>query len=85
MAAIVSRSKAGGTWDAIVGRFAWWVLDGPPIMEQLVGPILDRAVPSIEQLTFTGSLIRNYTFQYEEVALTRVIEWGNTIRLKSIA
>ena len=85
MAAIVSRSKAGGTWDAIVGRFAWWVLDGPPIMEQLVGPILDRAVPSIEQLTFTGSLIRNCTFQYEEVALTRVIEWGNTMRLKSIA
>lgn len=84
MGTIVSRLKSGGIWDAMVGRFAWWVLDGPPIMEQLVGPILDRAVPSIEQLTFAASFVRNCTFHYEEQALARVIEWGNSMRLKSI-
>ena len=84
MGTIVSRLTSGGTWDAIVGRFAWWVLDGPPIVEQLVEPILDRAVPSIEQLTFAASFVRNCTFYYEEDALARVTEWGNSMRLKSI-
>lgn len=84
MATIVSRLKGGCSWDALVGRFSWWVLDGPPIMEGLVEPVLDRSVPSIEQLAFAASFIRNCVFRYKEDALQRVVEWGNMIRLKSM-
>ena len=83
MATIVSRLKGGGSWDALVGLFSWWVLDGPPIMEELVEPVLDRSMPSIEQFTFAASFIRNCVFRYNEDALKRVVEWGNMIRLKS--
>ena len=84
MATIVSRLKGGGSWDALVGRFSWWVLDGPPIMEGLVEPVLDRSMPSIEQLAFAASFIRNCVFRYNEDALKRVVQWGNMIRLKSM-
>ena len=61
MATIVSRLKGGGSCNAFVGHSPWWVLDGPPIMEELVEPILDRSIPSIEQLKRVvqwGNMIR---------------------------
>lgn len=83
MGMIVARLKAGGSWDALVGRFCWWALDGPPIMEQLLEPVLDRTVPSIEQLALAASFIRNCSLRYDDPGLARVVEWGNSIRQKS--
>lgn len=83
MGAIVARLKAAGSWDAVVGRFSWWCLDGPPVMEQLVEPVLDRGTPSIEQLALAASCFRNCCFRYDDRALARIIEWGNMMRLKS--
>ena len=80
---VVARLKAGGAWDALVGRFSWWPLDGPPIMEQLIEPVLVRTIPSIEQLSLAASLIRNCSFRYDDQALARVVEWGNCMCLKS--
>lgn len=31
MGAIVARLKMGGSWDPMIGRFSWWILDGPHI------------------------------------------------------
>jgi len=84
MANVVSRLKAGGCWDAIIGRFSWWILDGPPILESFTEPILDSSVVSIEQLAFASSLIHNCCFKFEPNALRRVIEWGNSMRKKGM-
>ena len=78
----VKRLKGGGGWDALVGRFSWWALDGPPIMEELIEPVMMRTVPSIEQLSLAVSFIRNCSFRYDDQALARVVEWGNCMRLK---
>ncbi|CAF2119304.1 unnamed protein product [Rotaria magnacalcarata] len=83
MGTVVSRLKSGGSWDPMIGRFSWWVLDGPPMMEQLIEPVINRLIPSIEQLSFACSLIRNCTFKYDNGALSRVVMWGNSIRQKS--
>jgi hypothetical protein len=83
MGVIVARLKSGAAWDALVGRFSWWALDGPPIMEQLVEPELDRTIASMEQLALAASFIRNCSFRYDDDALARVVEWGNAVRLKS--
>lgn len=80
---VVARLKAGGSWDALVGRFSWWALDGPPILEQLVKPVLVRTTPSIEQLSLAASCFRNCCFRYDDEALPRIIEWGNMMKLKS--
>lgn len=83
MGAIVTRLKAGGSWDPMIGRFTWWVLDGPPIMEPLLPPVLESSLPSIEQFGYACSLFRNCTFIYDDDALKKVINWGNTMRQKS--
>ena len=84
MGTIVSRLKSGGSWDAMVGRFSWWILGGPPIMESFTEPILDPSVASIEQLALASSMIRNCYFKYEADALCRVVEWSNAIKQKSM-
>lgn len=83
MGTIVSRLKGGASWDPMSGRFSWWVLDGPPIMEPLTEPSLDCSMPSIEQLSFACSCIKNCRFRYENNALTRVVQWGNLMKTKS--
>lgn len=83
MGAIVTRLKAGGSWDPMIGRFTWWVLDGPPIMEPSVAPVLDPSLPSIEQFGFACSLFRNCIFLYDDDALKTVIDWGNSMRQRS--
>ena len=83
MAAIVTRLKAGGSWDPMIGRFSWWILDGPPIMEPLVEPILAASTPSVEQFALAANLFRNCVFVYDDDALKRVVDWGNTMRQKS--
>ncbi len=82
MGGVIVRLKGGGSFDPIIGRFTWWVLDGPPIMELLSEPVLDCSIPSIEQLAFAASFIKNCCFKYEPDALRRVIEWSNSIKLK---
>jgi hypothetical protein len=52
-------------------------------MELLSEPVLDCSIPSIEQLAFAASFIKNCCFKYEPDALRRVIEWSNSIKLKS--
>ena len=83
MGVIVARLKAGGSWDALVGRFSWWTLDGPPIIEQLVEPVLNRSIPSIKQLALAASFVRDCSFRYNDEALARIVEWGNSLLLKS--
>jgi hypothetical protein len=85
MATIVCRLKTGGSWDPIIGRFCWWVLDSPPILEPVEEPILDRSIPSIEQFAFVCSMINNCIFKYESNAWLRVVEWGNSMRQKSMS
>ncbi len=80
----VSRLKAGGSWDPLIGRFCWWVLDGSPIMKPLIKSVSDPSIPSIEQLGFASSLINNCTFQYENNALSRVIQWENSVKQRSM-
>ena len=84
MGTIVSRLKGGGLWDPMIGRFSWWVLDGPPIMELLEEPVLDKSIPSIEHFCMVVSLVRNSIFKYDQEALAKVVEWGNSMRLKSM-
>jgi hypothetical protein len=83
MGTIVSRLKGGASWDPMIGRFSWWILDGPPIMEPLTEPLLDCSIPSIEQLAFACSRINNCRFKYESEALIRVVQWGNSMKTKS--
>jgi len=80
---VVSQMKAGGSWDPIIGRFSWWVLDGPPIMESLTETTLESSIPSIEQLVLACSVFNNCIFKYESNALRRVVEWSNDMKLKS--
>jgi hypothetical protein len=79
----VSRMKAGGSLDPIIGRFSWWVLDGPPIMESLTEITLEPSIPSIEQLVLACTVFNNCVFKYESNALHRVIEWSNDMKMKS--
>ncbi len=60
------------------------MLNGPPIMKLLIEPVLDSSIPSIEQLALASSFINNCTFKYENEALSRVVEWGNSMRQKSM-
>jgi hypothetical protein len=53
-------------------------------MKLLIEPVLDSSIPSIEQLALASSFINNCTFKYENEALSRVVEWGNSMRQKSM-
>ncbi|CAF1256840.1 unnamed protein product [Adineta ricciae] len=82
MGSIVSRLKGGAGWDALVGRFTWWIPDELSMMETLTEPTFDRSLPSIQQFSYIASLIENCTFKYTDEALIRVVQWGNEIELK---
>lgn len=84
MATIVCRLKAGGSWDPIIGRFCWCVLDGLLILEPIIEPILDRSIPSVEQFAFACSMINKCNFNYDNNAWLRVVERGNLMRQNSI-
>lgn len=84
MGQIVVKQKNGSYWDAMIPRFVWWVLDGPPIVEGLSRIVLDSSTPSIEQVAFACSLIKNCTFRYDDEALKRVVDWSNKMREKGI-
>lgn len=83
MGSILSRLKMGGSWDPMIGRFTWWILDGPPIMEPFCAPVLDPSISSIEQFGLICSLFKNCKYVYDGDALKRVIDWGNMMRKKS--
>ncbi len=57
------------------------MLDEPPIIKPLIKSVSD---PSIEQLGFASSLINYCTFQYENNALSRVIQWENSVKQRSM-
>ena len=84
MGQMIVRLKNGGYWDPMILRFVWWVLDGEPIMETMEGVVLDYSIPSIEQVGFAASLFKNCTFKYENDAFKRVMEWSNSMKLKSM-
>jgi hypothetical protein len=85
MGVVVSKLKAGGSWDPIISRFSWWVLDGPPLMESLTEPILECTIPSIEQVSFASALIKNCRFKYDSDALRQIVEWSNSMKVKSMS
>ncbi|CAF2003360.1 unnamed protein product [Rotaria magnacalcarata] len=72
-----------GSWDPIIGRSCWWVLDEPLIMEELIESVLDCSMTSVEQVAFACSLINNCTFKDYVDALSRVVARGNSMKQKS--
>lgn len=84
MGQMIVRLKNGGYWDPMIPRFVWWVLDGEPIMETTQRIVLDDCIPSIEQVTFAASFFTNCTFKYENDAFKRILDWSNSMKLKSM-
>ncbi|CAF1292378.1 unnamed protein product [Adineta steineri] len=76
--------KSGACYDAIVGRFLFWPLDGPVIPDKLTyGKLDNHLFATLNQFVIILSFIENVIFSFEDDAIMEIIEWGNKCKQRS--
>lgn len=81
---MVIRMKSGACFDPAIGRFIFWPLDGPVILDKLIHRQIDNNVfPTLDQFGIILSFVENVIFSFENDALTKIVEWGNTCKQRS--
>lgn len=78
--------KSGANFDPAIGRFLFWPLDGPIILDRITTDVVDNEImPSLEQFAIILSFIENVIFRFEDEALHEIVRWGNECKQKSNA
>ena len=81
---MIIRMKSGAAFDPALGRFIFWVLDGPVIPDTLEQREIDTHMyASLDQFVVILSFIENATFTFQHDAITEIIDWGNDCKYKS--
>jgi len=76
--------KTGLSFDPAIGRFLFWPLDGPVILDEVAPKKVDfDKMASLNQLAIILSFMENIIFQFEEDALHEIVSWGNICKTKS--
>ncbi|CAF3919092.1 unnamed protein product, partial [Rotaria sp. Silwood1] len=75
---MIIHMKSGACFDAAIGRFIFWPLDGPVIPDKLMQRQIDNNLSaSLHQFVVTLSFVENAIFSFEDDAIAEMIMWGN--------
>lgn len=82
---MIIRIKNEMTFDPAIGRFMFWPLGGPVILDTIEQKTInyDR-IPSLEQFCVVLSFIENVVFSFDQDALIEIVTWGNTCKQNSM-
>lgn len=79
------RIKNELLFDPAIGRFLFWPLEGPVILDTIEQKKINFVVmPSLEQFCVVLSFIENVVFIFDTDALEEIISWGNECKIKSM-
>jgi len=82
---MVIRIKSELLFDPAIGRFLFWPLGGPVILDTIEQKNINSFVmPSLEQFCVVLSLVENVVFTFEKDALEEIVSWGNECKRKSM-
>ena len=81
---MIIRMKSGASFDPAIGRFVFWPLDGPVILDKIMHEQIDNTLfASLDQFVIILSFVENVIFSFEDDAIIEMIEWGNKCKQRS--